>query len=499
MNEEQQMAQDDQENFAALFEQQESGARIQLQPGQKVSGTVIDISGDNVFVDIGIKVDGIMERKDILNTDGEEIVKVGDTVEAWVVKMTPHEVHISRSMSGSGVAALEDACASAIPVDGRVIGPCKGGYTVEVLGKRAFCPSSQMEVLGEGEEVAGRTMQFLVLRIENRGRNIIVSHRALLDREREENLQKVLATIQEGSQIEGKVSRLAPYGAFVELAPGVEGLIHISELSWSRVAKADEAVNVGDTVTVKVLGIEKTDKGTRISLSRKQAEEDPWTHIADHFAAGTVVTGKVVRLMPFGAFVEIAPGIEGMVHISEMAWGRRVNKPEEIVAPGDTIAVKILDIAEDARRIALSIREAEADPWLGIEDRFAVGATVEGTVESQSTFGIFVTLAKGVTGLLPMQILKNAKKQEEYTALTPGSPITVVVQRIDTQARKISLSIEGYHPEPREKAQKAQPRRESKDRRDSGDSSDWKTHTNVGGAGGVSLKDLLADALKAKK
>ena len=190
MNEEQQVVQDDTEDFAALFEQH-SASNVRRAPGQKVSGTVIDISGDNVFVDVGIKVDGIMDRKDILNAEGEEIVKVGDTIEGWIVKMNSHEVHISRSMSGSGLAALEDACASAIPVDGRVQGTCKGGYTVEVLGKRAFCPGSQMEALGEGEDIAGRNMQFLIMRVENRGRNIIVSRRALIERERSENLEKV--------------------------------------------------------------------------------------------------------------------------------------------------------------------------------------------------------------------------------------------------------------------------------------------------------------------
>ncbi len=442
MNEEQQVVQDDTEDFAALFEQH-SASNVRLAPGQKVSGTVIDISGDNVFVDVGIKVDGIMDRKDILNAEGEEIVKVGDTIEGWIVKMNSHEVHISRSMSGSGLAALEDACASAIPVDGRVQGTCKGGYTVEVLGKRAFCPGSQMEALGEGEDIAGRNMQFLIMRVENRGRNIIVSRRALIERERSENLEKVLADLKVGDIVEGKVSRLVPYGAFVELAPSVEGLIHISELAWSRLATADEAVNCGDLVRAKVIGISKTEKGTRISLSRKQAEGDPWASLGDRLEAGKIVQGKVVRLAAFGAFVEILPGIEGMVHISEMAWGRRVNKPEEVTRPGETVTVKILDINTEARRISLSIRDAQGDPWADVPERFAPGTEVQGSVESQSSFGIFVTLAPAVTGLLPMQNLKSVKNQSELLALQKGDPITVVVQRVDANARKISLLPQG--------------------------------------------------------
>ena len=473
----QQSPQEETEDFASLFEQHSASSRVRLQPGQKVTGTVIDISGDSVFVDVGIKVDGIMERKDILNAEGEETVKVGDTVEAWVVRVSPHEVRISRSMSGSGLAALEEASSSAVPVDGRVVGPCKGGYTVEVLGKRAFCPGSQMEALGEGEDIAGRSMQFLVMRVENHGRNIIVSRRALIDRERAENLEKMLENLHEGDITEGRVTRLSSFGAFVELAPAVEGLIHISELSWSRVSSPEEAVSVGETVRVKVLSIIKGEKGTRIALSLKQAAGDPWSTVSEKLEAGKIVSGCVRRLMPFGAFVEILPGIEGMVHISEMAWGRRVARPEDVVSVGQTVSVKILDINLDSRRISLSIRDAEGDPWADVPNRFAPGTEVTGTVESQSSFGIFVTLAPGITGLLPMQALKNVKHHSELTALTPGSPISVVVQRLDPEARKISLVCEG--------AKEAVVK----------ESTEWKQHASTGQAAGAGL-GVLGQALQ---
>ncbi|MBQ9537180.1 MAG: 30S ribosomal protein S1 [Desulfovibrionaceae bacterium] len=444
MTEEQHMhTQDDSEDFAALFEQQNAVSGQRLEPGQKVSGTIIEITGDNVFVDVGLKVDGVMDRKDILDAEGNEQKKPGDTIEAWVVSKTPQEIRLSLSMSGSGVAALEEACAAKIPVEGRVTGTCKGGYSVEIMGKRAFCPGSQMEVLGQGEEVAGRTVQFLITRVENNGRNIVVSHRALIDRERAENLDKVLANLHEGDTVDGKVTRLAPFGAFVELAPGVEGLVHISELAWSRVGQPEEVVNVGEVVHVKVLGINQTDKGTKISLSRKQASGDPWDNLEDQLSAGKILEGKVVRLMPFGAFVEVLPGVEGMVHVSEMAWGRRVHRPEEIVQPGDTVQVKILDINMATHRLSLSMRDAEGDPWADCAERFAVGTQVTGTVESQSSFGIFVNLAPAITGLLPAQAVKNAKNHTELLAKAPGDSINVVVQRLDLDARKISLLPEG--------------------------------------------------------
>lgn len=226
--------------------------------------------------------------------------------------------------------------------------------------------------VADAEALVGRTMQFLIIRVENRGRNIVVSRRALLDRERQENLEKVLASLNVGDTVEGRITRLASFGAFMELAPGVEGMIHLSELSWSRVNSADEAVAVGDMVRAKLLSVSKDDKGrTRISLSRKKAEGDPWLQAADRLAAGTVVEGKVVRIAPFGAFVELLPGVEGLVHLSEMSWTKRVNKAEDVVNVGDVISVKIKEINVESRRISLSLRDAEGDPWQDADQRFA--------------------------------------------------------------------------------------------------------------------------------
>lgn len=355
------------EDFAALLAAH-SASSDRLQAGQKVSGTVIAVTGDSVFVDVGIKVDGIMDRKDILDAEGKESVAPGDSVEAWVIAVSPQEIRLSRSMSGSGVAALEEARDAGLPVDGRVTAVCKGGYSVEVLGKTAFCPGSQMDAaaMGDADSLVGRTLQFLIIRVENRGRNVVVSRRALLERERLEQLEILLESLKVDDTVEGRISRLAPFGAFMELAPAVEGMIHLSELSWSRVGSADEVVSPGDVVRAKVLSISKNDKGqVRISLSRKQAEGDPWLDVSERLKSGSVVQGKVVRLAPFGAFVELSPGIEGLVHISEMSWGKRINKPEEVLTVGETVSVKIKEINADARRISLSLRDAEGRSLAG--------------------------------------------------------------------------------------------------------------------------------------
>ncbi len=388
------------EDFAAMFAAQEAGT-VRLQPGQKVTGTIITITGDSVFVDVGIKLDGIMDRKDILDAEGNESVAPGDSIEVYVVGTSAGEIRLSRSMSGAGMAALEDARDAGVPVDGRVTGTCKGGYTVSVMGKNAFCPGSQMDSVSvaDAEALVGRTMQFLIIRVENRGRNIVVSRRALLDRERQENLEKVLASLN---------------------------------------------VAVGDMVRAKLLSVSKDDKGrTRISLSRKKAEGDPWLQAADRLAAGTVVEGKVVRIAPFGAFVELLPGVEGLVHLSEMSWTKRVNKAEDVVNVGDVISVKIKEINVESRRISLSLRDAEGDPWQDADQRFAAGTVVTGTVESRSQFGLFVSLAPGITGLLPAGVIKNAKNSGEFSKLDKGDSVTLVVQSVDTTARRISLAPEG--------------------------------------------------------
>jgi len=468
------------EDFAAMLAAHETTSS-RLQAGQKVSGTIITIAGDSVFVDVGIKVDGIMERKDILDAEGKETAAPGDTIEAWVIGVSAQEIRLSRSMSGSGVAALEEARDAALPVDGRVTGTVKGGYSVEVLGKTAFCPGSQMEATapGDAESLVGRTMQFLVTRVENRGRNIVVSRRALLEREREENLAKLLENLNEGDTVEGRISRLAAFGAFVELAPAVEGMIHLSELSWARVGAPDEAVAPGELVRAKVLGITRNDKGqVRISLSRKQAEGDPWQDVDQRLAAGAVVQGKVVRLVPFGAFVELLPGIEGLVHISEMSWAKRVAKPEDVLTTGETVSVKIKDINTASRRISLSLRDAEGDPWQDATQRFAVGSNVTGIVESRSQYGLFVSLAPGITGLLPAGVIKNSKNGSEFSKLDKGAEVTLTVQNLDTAARRISLAPVGSElvDETEDKA--------------------WKQHASVGAPAAAGGLGIMAQALQ---
>ncbi len=470
------------EDFATLLESHSLDAPS-VSAGQKIRCKVIAISGENVFLDVGIKVDGIMEYQELIGPDGEPMAGVGDSVEAWVISASAHEVRLSRSMSGGGVAALEDARDAGIPVDGKITALCKGGYTVEVLGKRAFCPGSQIGFFTSenSEELIGKTTQFLITRIESNGRNIIVSRRILIERDRQESIDKLLSELKEGDTVEGQITRLAPFGAFMEIAPSVEGMIHISELSWSRVGNADEVVSPGDLIRAKVLSMGKDPKGQiRISLSRKQAEGDPWESVSDRLNVGDVMQGRVVRLTPFGAFIEILPGVDGLVHVSEMSWTKRVNKPEEVLAVGDDVAVKIKELSIENRRISLSMRDAEGDPWAQVAEKFAVGSIVEGTVESQAKFGFFINLAPGITGLLPHAVIKNTENAKELSALEKGQSVKLMVQNVDKDARRIGLAPEGA---------------------EAGEDNSWKEHaapaSSSSGLG--SLGQALANAMNKNK
>ncbi|MDR0466204.1 MAG: S1 RNA-binding domain-containing protein [Deltaproteobacteria bacterium] len=434
------------EDFAAMFEAQDNNRpQNGLNPGERVQAVIIAMSGDSVFLDVGVKRDGIMDKKDILDAQGMPVANIGDTVEVWVTAVNAQEIRLSRSMSGSGVAALEDARDNAIPVEGRVGSLCKGGYMIETLGKSAFCPGSQMDAasMPDPDNLVGRTLQFLVTRVENKGRNIVLSRRALVERERREALEKLLAGLKVGDILDSTVTRLAPYGAFVELAPSVEGMAHISELSWGHIENPEEAVKPGDCIKVKLLDIRQDAKGnTRISLSRKQAEGDPWNEVEKHLSPGRTMQGKVVRLAPFGAFVELFPGIDGLVHLSEMSFDKRVRSAGDILSIGEIVNVVVKDISIEKRRISLSLRDAGADPWADAAERFPVGALVQGTVEKRAPFGLFVELAPGVTGLMPNSTTAYSRQASALAKLTPGESVSLAVQALDVEQRRITLAPE---------------------------------------------------------
>jgi small subunit ribosomal protein S1 len=436
---------DEEESFADLLESYSSGMKDDLQIGDKIRGRIISIGKDSVFITTGTKVDGTIDRKELLDDEGNMPFGKGDEIELYVVGIDEDEIRLSRAISGiGGLELLNEAFENAIPVQGKISEICKGGFYVDILQKRAFCPISQIDVtyVETPEDYVGQTHEFLITQFEKNGRNIVVSRRKLLAKAMEKEKQALFSRLNTGDVFEGRVTKLMPYGAFVELIPGVEGMVHISELSWSRVKTAEEIVRPGDTVPVKVIAIADGDKKNqkKISLSMKQIDSDPWDRVTEKFQPGDKVIGKVSRCVKFGVFVEIAPGIEGLVHISEMSYVKRIINPEDVVTPGETVSVLVKELDAEKRRISLSIRDAQGDPWLEVTDKFSVGQVVKGTLEKKENFGYFVSLAPGITGLLPKSKFSEAEKPGLIEQLNVGDSFFVTVAEIHPGDRKILLS-----------------------------------------------------------
>lgn len=470
----------EEESFADLFEAYSNGMHDDVQLGDKIRGKILSIGRESVFVDTGTKIDGIVDRGELLDENRELPFKEGDILDLFVVSQNANEIRLSKTLSGIGnLRIMGEAFRKSVPVEGKVKATCKGGFHVDIMGKRAFCPTSQMDLkhVERPDAFVGQTFPFLITQFDEGGRNIVVSRSELLKKEQERKKEEFLKGIAINMQLEGQVTRLMPYGAFVEFIPGVQGMVHLSEISWSRTERPEEILHTGDIVTVKVIGIEEGKRAgeKKLALSMKQVTGDPWNHVGDKFHVGDKIPGRVTRCVKFGAFVEIAPGIEGLVHISEMSYKKRVLKAEDVVTAGDTIEVMIKEIDVEKRRISLSMRDAEGDPWIGIQNKYHVGQSVEGILEKKESFGYFVSLEPGITGLLPTSKIQGLNRPAVIEKLAQGSAIPVVVENIDPGERKITLAP-----------------------RDTMDEEDWKSYTKTKEKPMGSLGEKLKHAIKSK-
>jgi small subunit ribosomal protein S1 len=346
-------------SFAALFQENSATTLPRLEPGQKISATIVGIAGSSVFIDIGGKNEGVIELAEFSSKEGDSVVTsavVGDKVTAFFLKSTGgSQIFTMKLGSGKNTTHLEEAWRNAIPVEGLVKEEIKGGFDITLGGAvRAFCPYSQMgmhRVVDAGAEYTGRRLLFLITRFEENGRNIVVSARALIEQEREQQKEALQASLEEGATVTGTISSVRDFGAFVDIG-GVEGLIPISEIGWSRVNDIKEHLSVGQEVTAV---IKKLDwKADRITLSLKEALPNPWDAVREKYVEGSIHSGVVSRLASFGAFVTLAPGIDGLIHISKLGGGRRIHHPREAVEEGQSIEVKVEGVDQETKKISLA-------------------------------------------------------------------------------------------------------------------------------------------------
>jgi len=455
-----------------------------VQQGELVEGRIVSIGAEVALVDVGQKGEAVMEIAELKNDAGELEVAVGDRVQAMVVS-TAGGLTLSRKLA-LGAASdqqLEAAFQSSLPVEGKVEREVKGGYEVRFGRRRAFCPVSQIDLRGAAPaEHAGHVYQFRIIEYREEGANIVLSRRALLEEEQRENAAKVREEIVADAVIKGRIASVRPFGAFVDLGAGVQGLLHVSEMSWSRVANPAEIVKPGDEITVKVLRVDEDKR--KISLGLKQLSADPWSRVQDVYKVGQVLSGRVTRVAQFGAFVELEPGVEALAHASTFEPTGRADGWAGQVAAGMTANFEILSIDPAQKRIGVALvpetwgEAAAAAARPGI----VVGARLTGKVERHENFGIFVYLAPGRTGVIPLSETGIAKEGDLKRAFPVGANVDVIVQEVDPAGRRIRLSAKAVA-----------------DAREAEEVREW-TERNAPPAGGSGiLADKLLAALKARE
>jgi small subunit ribosomal protein S1 len=432
---------DETEDFAAMFEASVQAKRI--EKGQMIEGTIVAIGPEVAFVDVGGKGEATVDIGELKNANGDLEVAVGDRLQAMVVS-TAGGLTLSRKLSrgSAGDRALEDAFHTGLPVEGKVEKTVKGGYEVRIGRSRGFCPFSQIDIARtEASAHEGKLYEFKIIEYKDGGRNLVVSRRALLEAQQRASADEVRKSIVPGAVLTGRVASVRDFGAFVDLGGGVQGLLHVSEIGWSRVSDPSQVLQPGEEITVKVLRVD--DDKQKISLGLKQLTADPWSMVHENFAIGQVRNGRVTRLTDFGAFVELEPGIEGLAHASTFAPTGRSQGWTAQVAPGTMAAFEILTVDPDKKRIGVALvpegssRAAGATPS-AVE--IVPGARLTGKVERHEKFGVFVFLAPGRTGLVPMSESGVAKEGDITRAFPIGADVEVVVLEVDPAGRRIRLS-----------------------------------------------------------
>src|SRR5215831_12359826 len=433
--------------FAELFAKSERA----MKEGEVVRGTVLAIDGENVHVDVGFKSEGLIPLWELMDDNGRVLVKPGDTVDVLIEEVEDADGRIALSKEKADRLKIWDEISRAYeadePVDGVIVSRVKGGLSVDI-GVKAFLPGSQVDLrpVRNLESLIGERVGFKIIKFNKRRGNIVLSRRALLEKERERQRRETLQTLEVGQIVDGVVKNLTDYGAFIDLG-GIDGLLHVTDMSWGRVNHPSEIFQVGDEIKVKVLKFDSENE--RVSLGLKQIQPDPWIDASMRYPIGKRISGRVVSLAEYGAFVELEPGIEGLIHVSEMSWTKRIKHPSKVVAVGDTVEAVVLDVDERDRKISLGMKQIEPNPWSVIEERYPVGTRVTGTVRNITNFGVFVGLEEGIDGLVHVSDISWTEQiKHPSEKFNKGETVEAVVLKIDKENEKFSLGIKQLQPNP---------------------------------------------------
>ena len=432
--------------LAALYEETFKN----LEEGTITEGRVVAVSKDKVVVDIGYKSEGMIPN-DQFSTEELQSIKVGDVFKVYIEECEDADGNLVLSKEKADKMKiweeLEKLFNDGKSIDGKIVARIKGGMMVDI-GVKAFLPGSQIDLhpVRDLDGLVGRTFPLKIIKINHRRGNVVVSRRVLLEETRDSKRKTTLSTLKEGQLIQGVVKNITDYGAFIDLG-GIDGLLHITDMSWGRVGHPSEMFNIGDKVEVSVL---KYDRETgRISLGLKQKSADPWTGVASKYAIGTRVRGRVVSLTDYGAFIELEPGVEGLVHVSVMSWTHEVRHPSRVVSIGDQVEAAVLNVDPASRKISLGMKQTAPNPWDMVEGKYAIGTRIEGKVKSLTDFGAFVGLEEGIDGLIHISDMSWTKHIKHPSELfKKGQKVEAVVLRIDKEKERLSLGYKQLRNDP---------------------------------------------------
>ena len=444
------------ESFQELYEE----SLKSIKEGEVVRGNIIQVTDDYVMVDIGYKSEGQIRISEFTDEEGEVTAKVGDQVDVLLEYHEDENGEIVLSKEKATKIKVWDEISKIYKddgvIEGRIVSKVKGGLSVDI-GVQAFLPGSQVDLrpVRNLDSLIGKQCQFKILKYNKKRRNVVLSRRVLLEKEREELKSDTLDRLEEGKILKGVVKNITEYGVFVDLG-GIDGLLHITDMSWGRVGHPSEMCSIGDSIKVMVLNFDPEKE--RVSLGLKQLTDDPWSSVDTRYPEGGRVTGRVVSLTDYGAFVELEPGIEGLIHVSEMSWTAKVRHPSKVVSVGDIVEAVVLNLNKENKRISLGMKQVEPNPWDVIGEKYPVGTTIQGKIKNITDFGLFIGIDEGIDGLVHISDLSWTKRIKHPSELyKKGEEIQAIVLNIDKENERFSLGVKQLNADPWEEIPKRYP------------------------------------------